>query len=267
MKSRLILLVVLVLGLGLLGTAPAASQELPQDVDTSPALDACIQEAQERELESWLCLGGRLSTPDGSGITPDDTEEPGAAAETIEQDEVLVSPPADIRSAADDYDSWCESGSICHRRVTAYVDETKGNAAFGDPTAVHGHFDVVIRTQMNGRSPRWNTTFIWEAGPLLSFNETRVQCREQVPLWPDSDCGMFMVDMEIGQFELFEGAANYRRNFGPIRSNRLDDASLYHANVEAYVWPQGLGPMGMPTLTSRTFECPTGSGNCFWSPT
>ncbi|WP_306371617.1 hypothetical protein [Nocardiopsis sp. CC223A] len=249
-----------------MGAAPATAQNLPRETDTSVALDACIEEAQSRELDSWLCLGGRLTTPDGSGITPDETEESGPPAETIEQDEVAVSPLTNSGLAADDYDAWCENASICHRRVTAYVDETKGNAAYGNANGVHGRFDLVIRTRMNGRSPNWSTAFIWEDGPMLSFHQARVQCREEEPLFPDTDCGMFMVDMELGEFEIFAGAANYRRDFGPIRSNYLEDASLYYANVEAYVWVEGIGPMGMPTLTTRKFECPTGDGNCSWLP-
>ncbi|MEU0489925.1 hypothetical protein ABZ249_11910 [Nocardiopsis sp. NPDC006139] len=131
---------------------------------------------------------------------------------------------------------------------------------------MHGRFDLVIRTRMNGRSPNWTTTFIWEDGPKLSFHQARVQCREEEPLFPNTDCGMFMVDMELGEFEIFAGAANYRRDFGPIRSNYLEDANLYYANVEAYVWIEGIGPTGMPTLTTRKFECPTGDGNCSWLP-
>ncbi|MFV2198868.1 hypothetical protein [Nocardiopsis sp. LOL_012] len=261
MKNKLTLLFVFIVGFGSLAATPAAASGPYESMNVSPALDACINEAQDRELDSWLCLGGRLTTPDAEGITPDSPEGLGAPSETIAEDEVLEAPSGAARSAADDYDQWCEYASVCHRPISSYINETKGNAAFGNDTEVVGRFDVVIRTRLSGRTPFWSTTFIWEEGPRLHFNEARVQCREEEPLWPDTDCGMFMVDSELGRFEIGEGVTDYRKSFDSIRGNYLEDSGAYYADVEAYIWPEGLGPMGMPVLRSQELNCPQESSS------
>jgi hypothetical protein len=67
---------------------------------------------------------------------------------------------------ADDYDSWCENGSICTRNVTLFISETKGNAAYGDLTGVIGTFDVVLRTNLNGRQGQWKLLSSGTVAPL-----------------------------------------------------------------------------------------------------
>ena len=38
-----------------------------------------------------------------------------------------------------DDDDWCESSVICHRAITAWSHETKGNATFGNASGVVGN--------------------------------------------------------------------------------------------------------------------------------
>jgi len=36
------------------------------------------------------------------------------------------------------YDTWCECGTVCHREISAYIEETKRNAAYGNQDGAIG---------------------------------------------------------------------------------------------------------------------------------
>ncbi|GAB3206149.1 hypothetical protein GCM10027294_07520 [Marinactinospora endophytica] len=73
---------------------------------------------------------------------------------------------------------------------------------------------MVIRTRLNGRVPLCETASIEESGPESLFDEAHARCRAVEPNWPGMNCGMFMVDNELGQFEVSE--INHRENTGVL---------------------------------------------------
>lgn len=76
------------------------------------------------------------------------------------------------------HDGWCENGSVCRTEISDYVAHAKGNAAYGDKDGVIGTFDVNLRVNLNGRSPRVQTWFDYDSGPRAVFSETRIQVIE-----------------------------------------------------------------------------------------
>lgn len=65
---------------------------------------------------------------------------------------------------------------MCTRKITDYVSETKGNAAYGDADGVIGSFDVVLRTNLNGRQPQWVGSLIKDSGPPIDFINVFINC-------------------------------------------------------------------------------------------
>jgi hypothetical protein len=103
------------------GAASAAHAAKPDT--TATTLAPCIAEAAERKAEAWMCTAAGLTIM-----------QPAANASTFIAVAPAVAPRVEPRGVilADDYDSWCESGSTCHRNPSQYISETKGNGAWGD---------------------------------------------------------------------------------------------------------------------------------------
>ncbi|SCG41117.1 hypothetical protein [Micromonospora rifamycinica] len=151
---------------------------------TGPAgtgLQACVAHAKTQRPSSWTCMGGELTTAAANGtptttIVADDFQQTASVADRV-------------GIAADDYDSWCESGSVCGRTVGGnYIAEVKGNAAYGNAAGVIGAFDFIVRQAFEGTRPRWRNTLIWDYGPQMQPQEFTNNCRTNVT-GPDGYCG------------------------------------------------------------------------------
>ena len=158
----------------------------PSIKDGSP-LDECIDAAQDvaegADIESWSCIGGELvtTTVDTQGKLQRQSRD--VVPRVVEwQDPDTITP-------ADDYDSWCESGSICGRSISAYIAEVKGNGAYGDGNGVIGSFDQVLRASMSGSRPGWRALLDWDSGPAITPQEFTISCKKHVASGPDPVCG------------------------------------------------------------------------------
>lgn len=139
--------------------APGLGVHSEQIPDGTPLAD-CVNAAVEGDWEQWVCVGGNLRTASVAKKGVAQAVQPSVRDRTEESAEF-----ASTTAGADDYDGWCENGSICRRVISDYISETKGNAAYGDEDGVIGTFDQVLRVELNGRSPRMRGTWLWDSGP------------------------------------------------------------------------------------------------------
>jgi hypothetical protein len=190
---------VLTFGSVLAGSATAAPEWRPLDTTygSGPALLACVEAAHQQKAETWTCVGGDLTT-----TTRETDGRPRTQTRTFATDPagpVPGDPPRGSQAAAknggnigileDDYDDWCENGSVCGRQISTFIAEVKGNAAYGDITGVIGAFDFVVRQEFNGPWPRWHSVLIWDYGPTLIPLDFAIDCRINLDNQPDDYCG------------------------------------------------------------------------------
>jgi hypothetical protein len=151
-------------------------------------------------------------------------------------------------TADDDYDTWCEYGSICHRLITDYIEETKGNAAWGDQDGVEGSYDAIVKTELKGRIAYSTVTLIWDTGPSLQFGGTYLQCTDDAGI-PYS-CGTSeLPDARIG-------IAGFRHRFDTVAGNRLRNADSYHSSLHTAFTPNGYGQQTTSPLSTLSWQCP-----------
>lgn len=155
-----LLVLIAILVLGLITPARAAP------ADRSP-LESCVAAATAAKHRQWTCVGGELLIevdPHGNRverierIAPEQTDQ-AVVEETSEDDwSVLhIAGSAESKTALTTYsagvvptkggetdDTWCESGTICTTRLSAYASKTKGNAAYGNERGAIGSYDAVI---------------------------------------------------------------------------------------------------------------------------
>lgn len=214
----------------------------------------CVEEALDRAIASWTCLGNQLSYTERSGDELIVVEEIVGEPEPTNQ-----SPSLRVFEPADDYDSWCETKPVCHREISSYIHETKGNAAYGDAGGVIGSFDVILRNNLNGRQGRWSVKLIHDSGPSLSFDLLYVNCFKDITILPDTNCGNHPADNEGGYVYVGTGAW-----YGPlVYGNRLVDSDGYYATVDSYFTPSGYDAYYMAPLRSENFNC-YGTDNCYF---
>ena len=249
---RVALICMVGVGVGMVAPPPAvAAPAAPVAAEANP-LASCTQVALERKLPQWSCVGGLLAW-EAAERSPDGPTHQVAHLERVAAE--LPDIPAAI--TADDYDYWCENGSICTRRINAYASETKGNGAYGNGEAKIGNHDLIIRTSLNGRQANWNVSVIWDGGPDITFSNFNINCRED-QTGPDPNCGVFRA---IGNGN-YIGSGRVRVNSGIIYGNRLVDSNPYHADLGGYFTPTGYSRFTFGTLTSARWNCPKGTGNC-----
>ncbi|HKD97326.1 MAG TPA: hypothetical protein VKB69_06935 [Micromonosporaceae bacterium] len=164
-------------------SGPSKADWHPADPGTADGkgLAACIAAAKAERPSTWFCMGGDLTTTTvkGGKVTTD--------TRTVATD--FRDTTGEVRPFIDDYDSWCENGSICGRQISAYIAEVKGNGAYGDIHGVIGTVDFIIRQAFNGQYPRWRTVIIWDSGPVITINQYVNVCRININNWPDGTCG------------------------------------------------------------------------------
>ncbi|GAB3445022.1 hypothetical protein GCM10027570_14850 [Streptomonospora sediminis] len=147
--------------------------------------------------------------------------------------------------------------------MNLYIHETKGNAAYGDESGAIGAFYVVVRTNLNGRSPRLQASYVWDLGPALNFQVAVVQCYKEITLLPDSSCGTWPADGNDGSFVVSKD--NFRFQGPLLHVEPLQDNGLYYAAANALVIPENnAAPLGMPTLETERWSCPSDGRRCFF---
>lgn len=203
----------------------------------------------------WICTAEGLSvieTSDGTEVedfielkstdyTSESTKEEGGVS---------------VRKGGDDYDTWCETGSICHREKTDYIGETKGNAAYGDKTGVLGSYDVIIKTELKGRRANTTISTYWDSGPALAFTNTRSQCLQHSTI------------PKICQNHSYPAAtlssASYKKKYGEVFGNGLVNAGKYNYKFMTDFTPKGKVRYTAGVLSAKLFTCPKGKGTCYY---
>lgn len=253
---------VFALTLALIGIA-APTGASAADGDTTPAivqpgLVPCVGKAAKMKASAWICTAEGLSiTVDLHGKTVDrfiplkSTDYNAAPATPTAAPETLST-----MAVGDDYDYWCETGTICHRNPSPYSEETKGNAAYGDGSGALGSYDAIIRTNLNGRQAQWDVTIIWDSGPSLAFSSTYVQCIE------DSTFPVICGTHDLSNYTLT--SSSFRHAYPRIYGNKLNNADKYHGAFHTHFTPSGYGIYNASTLSTGRFTCPSGTGNCFF---
>lgn len=145
-------------------------------------------------------------------------------------------------------------------KISSYISETKGNAAYGDSRGAIGSFDVILRTNLNGRQPQWRVYWYHDTGPALSFRSAYLNCRKDIANLPDTNCGVFAVDNSDAAFYLGTGNITTPPT---IYGNRLVESDEYYSQVDAYFTPTGYPQYTMGRLRSANFNC-YGTSNCYF---
>lgn len=217
--------------------------------DVKPAVQNCVSVALKQKNEQWTCTSeGLLVTRNHKGEAVEHFTPISSGMAPEGQD---AGPSSDqLGAMSHDYDTWCEYGSICHRKISSYIHETKGNAAYGNQSGVIGSYDAVVRTNMNGRQHRWTVTLIHDSGPSLRFSYAKMRCWQDRAWMSDLHCG----DRGIGS----PSVSRYNRTWTSslIYGNYLANSDDYYAqfltNFTRY---------GYPTYTAGALR--TAKVNCF----
>lgn len=237
----------------------ASADSSPNDLDIR-LLAACEAVAEENSAVRWFCLDGKLTY-----VTLDDVRAargpsvavlppvPASAQPSTSDDDQAAA------AAADDYDSWCETGSVCTRYPNGYISETKGNAAYGNQNGAIGSFDIILKVYLNGRQPQWITKFDHDTGPSLNFSNMYVNCVKDQTF--DGSCGHHLIGGD-GAFAI-SPYPNNRYNAPTIYNNVLTQSDDYFGTITGRFTPTGYGLYTMGTLRSPNFNC-FGTGNCYF---
>lgn len=158
-------------------------------------------------------------------------------------------------ATGDDYDTWCEASSTCTRKISSYISETKGNLVYGNQTGSLGSFDVIMRTNLNGRQARWTGTFIRDTGGTVAFSSAHFACTQA---WTfDKTCGNHNLDNGDGAFTLSNSYV------GPlVYGNKLVESDEYFGETKANFRASSINFVTSP-LRSAQFKC-YGSDNCYF---
>ncbi|MBJ7325596.1 MAG: hypothetical protein JHC70_25050 [Rhodococcus sp.] len=200
--------------------------------------------------------GAQLVTPDGVELLEVAPRSPDASRSAPSEAQRVPLPDPD------DYDTWCENASVCSRSVPDspnYISETKGNAAYGNEDGYIGSFDHIVRTNLNGRSPRWTVTYIHDDGPTLTMSRATMWCRKDV-FGFDPTCGF----NDVGSFSL--SSTNRRYSSGLIQGPYLSDSAQYYGTSYGQYSPSGYDlQLYVPNLETRRFNCyGTSSDICYF---
>jgi hypothetical protein len=243
--GRTIGAVLAALTIATLHAPPASAGPVPAN---EPQPEPCVSLALSRGADYWTCTSEMLVEVDVN-----DQGEPQPPVYTpIEQPVVTfqraTSPDVGL---LDDWDTWCETGSICRRWINSGASDTKGNAAYGNRSGVIGNYDVAIRTNMNGRYANHGLALIWDRGPSLDFNDVYARCREDRNNLPDNNCG----DHYAGGPVI--SAGNFRWNSSTLFGNKLNNANPYFAEVTANFIPTGYPWYIAAPLRTLKWTCPS----------
>ncbi|MFB9601456.1 hypothetical protein ACFFTQ_00500 [Streptomyces roseofulvus] len=181
----------------------------------------------------------------------------------IVADDVAITPAPREAAApgADDYDTWCENGTICSRKINDHTAEVKGNGAYGDSKGVIGSFDLVYRQSFDGNHPRWRTLLDWDSGPEIRPGIWKNNCRVNISGAPDEYCG-------TNEVNLVAVNAADRRSWWPsstrwaYNEQRLTGSGKYHDDHEGEFMAFGYRQLFKAGVlhTGRWNKCNTATG-------
>ncbi|MCO1339385.1 hypothetical protein BJH93_10855 [Kocuria polaris] len=158
----------------------------------------------------------------------------------------------------DHYDTWCETGTICKRKISSYIYDVKGNGAYGNEKGAIGSYDVIVRTNLNGRQATWTVTRIWDSGPSLKFTSSYQRCWEQRAALSPRSCGAHSltgVTLSSGTY----------RNVKKIKGNYLKNSNNYKGIFSTKFTPKGYSTYTASNLDTGTFNCyRTSSDICYF---
>lgn len=259
-----------ILAAGIVSAPANAAAQGTKPVQVNDALTPCVTTAVEQKIQQWTCTAeGLYVQRDANGSVQHDStgkatldfhemKAPGYHRSTERvspaQAERLLAPES-AAALADEYDTWCENGSICERLITDYIAETKGNAAYGDQNGAIGAYDVILRTNLNGRQANNTVTFYHDAGPSLGFTNASIGCYEMRPFTTSLSCG------EVALLPFTVTASSRRYTSGLKYGNYLAHANPYLTDVSYEFLPSGYNMYIPPSLINKEFNCPA-SGNC-----
>ncbi|WP_277527898.1 hypothetical protein [Arthrobacter sp. ES3-54] len=232
-------------------SSPTASSPRA-NVKVLPGLQPCVDQAVKQKLRQWVCNAEGLTiNKDAAGRQVNTFVKKKSTDYTT----AVTQPRTGIVTQADDYDSWCEFGTICNRKITNYIAETKGNAAYGDQRGAIGSYDAILRTSLNGRQAQWKATVIWDNGPRLTFSSTQVQCTEHtfIPLI----CG----NHKLNNVSPTTTSPGFRVDYPLIYGNRLNNSNNYHGSFQTSFTPAGYPTYKAANLAAMTFNC-SGTAIC-----
>jgi hypothetical protein len=230
-------------------------------------LQPCIGEALSSKAQQWVCSPAGLEIQvDGNGrsrarnqtpnVEPSQAPSPGEGRNQHSQED--SSGDVELMAGGTEYDTWCENGTICRRNITRYISETKGNAAYGNQYGVIGSYDVILRTNLNGRQANSSLAFVWDSGPSLSFYNTGIRCMEYATSTrPALNCGWHDAS------PMWVGPSKHRADSGLIYGNRLNNSNVYVNFAHTYFTPTGYGSYVAAQLEGMDFYC-WGTGNCYF---
>ncbi|WP_253776997.1 hypothetical protein [Goodfellowiella coeruleoviolacea] len=234
-----------------LSTTQALAQPADPDAgkidQTSQVLRPCIDTALRIDAPNWVCTPSGLTIQNTSGVgfvpiaptvAPSTERTPGITQ--------------------DDHDNWCETGSACHRIVSNYTQETKGNVAYGNQDGLIGTYDVILRTDLVGRQAQWRQSLILDTGPAIQFNEVWVNCWEETTMTPGINCGNHYAGAPV-----VNGVSPYF-NSQLLFGNRLNNSDEYYGAVTARFTPSGYSQYVMGMVETPRFNCYGSTDNCYF---
>lgn len=219
-----------------------------------PGLQPCVDMALQMKLQQWVC------NAEGLTINKDAAGQHSEKFIAMKSTDYYANRPASgsvSLLAADDYDSWCEFGTMCHRNISSYISETKGNAAYGNEYGVIGNYDAILRTNLNGRSAQWRAVGIWDNGPQLYFSSTQVQCIENTAF--PIVCG----NHGLPNVTLTTYSPTWRYDYSTVYGNYLSNSNYYHGAFQTLFTPTGYPTYRAANLATLSFNCP-GTQNCYF---
>lgn len=253
MRSRFALALVSALVLSVGAATPAFAEPRVSNAERTPE-QLCVDAATDRSLDVWTCMGGTLSyfgeSESGDVTTVNETVAPNEVISTSSTRN-SVAPMA----AFDGDDTWCEGGStVCTSITNNYAGKAKGNVVWGNSNGVNGSFDLVLRTNLNGRQSQAQAKIFRDSGADLRFTNLSIECSHAGNAF---GCGSSFADRE-------DGLVNVTTSWsGPIVfGNRLNQSGTYNDKLTGRVTPTGAPVLPLPTLSGPQFKCPSGSGRC-----
>lgn len=249
---------------------------------TTP-VEQCAAEAKSRDIGAWVCAGGTLYYSDGTGPgdsteqdstnsePSDSTQSPAPEDATVDATmEVIVpenptteyiytdDPEYDASDdavsdgesfAGDDWDTWCESihsaDSTCSRVINDYVAEVKRNMMFGRGMYELGHFDLVMRTNLNGRQAQWRVGIIHDWGATMTNVNAKITCKEEGNPFL---CGVHTAAENVS-------VGTNRWDSGTIYGNRLVNSNYYSGTILASFTAPGDSTLFQTEALSQRFNC------------
>lgn len=209
-------------------TAIATEAGGKSDGPDSAVQQQCISAAKRTQSQAWTCVGGALTAQviGAKGANQLLVKQFGSGAA-----EMTPAPAAGTAGIlADDYDSWCETGSVCGRKISDYTAEVKGNGVYGVGSQVVGRLDIVYRQTFNGYRPRWRGLLIWDSGPTVRPRPFYAYCRIN-RTGTDGFCGNITFSFAAISSTSWRAWSPSSTGFHQLGGNPLVNGTEYHDDL------------------------------------